>query len=277
MMEARGLTRSPLQRTQGSVRLAFAPGENGTALAGLHQSGAARVRFPKPATSDAPEAVLLNTAGGLTGGDRIDVEVALAAGCRATVTSAAAEKIYRALDGNTEMRIRLDLADGARLAWLPQPTILFDRARLDRRTWVDLGGGGTLLATEILIFGRAAMGEDVHHGLCRDQWRVRRDGRLVFADTFHVDGGIADILDCGATLDGARAVAMLLYAAPDAAARLEEARAILQQATNPAGASTWNGLLVVRALARDGRALQNDLEPLITRLIGGPLPRLWQC
>jgi urease accessory protein len=275
-MEARGLTPA-LPRTEGSVRLAFALGESGTALGGLHQSGAARVRFPRPATGEAPEAVLLNTAGGLTGGDRIDVEVALAARCRATVTSAAAEKIYRSLEGDTDIRIRLDLGEGARLAWLPQPTILFDRARLDRRTEVALAGGATLLAAEILIFGRAAMGEDVHRGLCRDRWRVRRDGRLVFADTFVADGPVADVLDRDATLAGARALAMLLYAAPDAAARIEEARALLQGAKYAAGASTWNGLLVVRALARDGRALQDELEPLMTRLSGGPLPRVWQC
>jgi urease accessory protein len=234
------------------------------------------VRFPKPA-SDAPEAVLLNTAGGLTGGDRIDIEVALGAGCSATVTSAAAEKIYRSLEGDSEIRVRLGLGDGARLAWLPQPAILFDRARLDRRTEVALAGSATLLAVEILIFGRIAMGEDVRRGLCRDRWRVRRDGRLVFADSFRADGPIADILDRRATLDGARAAGMLLYAAPDAAARLEQARALLQGAESSAGASSWNGLLAVRALAREGRTLQNDLEPLITRLSGGPLPRVWQC
>ena len=185
------------------------------------------MRFPKPVAGDDPEAVLLNMAGGLTGGDRIDVEVALAARSAATVTSAAAEKIYRALDGEAEVRVRLDLDDGARLAWLPQPTILFDNARLDRRTDVAIAGNASFLAVETLMFGRSAMGEDVHHGACRDSWRVRRDGRLVFADTFRVDGAVASVLDRGATLDGARAVAMLLWAAPDAAARLDEVRGLL--------------------------------------------------
>src|SRR5262245_58024128 len=124
-MEASALTPSPLPRTEGSIRLGFGPGADGrTSLADLHQSGAARVRFPKPAAGDAPEAVLLNTAGGLTGGDRIDIEVSLAARCSATVTSAAAEKIYRALDGDTEMRIRHDLGEAAPLPWPPHPTIL---------------------------------------------------------------------------------------------------------------------------------------------------------
>jgi len=266
-----------LPRTKGSVRLSFARGDGRTALAGLHQSGAARVRFPKPAAGDVPEAVLLNTAGGLTGGDRIDIEVALAAQCSATLTSAAAEKIYRSLEGDAEIRVRLELGQGAHLAWLPQATIVFDRARFDRRTEANLAADARLLAIEILIFGRAAMGEDVQRGACRDAWRVRRDGRLVFADTFRADGPIADVLDRGATLDGARAAAMLLYAAPDAPARLEEARTLLDGAKSVAGASTWNGLLVVRAVAREGRTLQNDLEPLIARLSGRPLPRVWQC
>jgi urease accessory protein len=269
--------RSWLPRTEGTVRLGFAQAGGDTALATLHQAGAARVRFPRPAAGEAPEAVLLNTAGGLTGGDRMDIAVVLAACCRATVTSAAAEKIYRSLEGETEIRVSLGLDDGARLQWLPQPTILFDRARLDRRTEVTMSAGATLLAAEFLIFGRAAMGEDVHQGAARDAWRVHRDGKLVFADTLRIDGPVAGILDRGATLDGARATALILYAAPDASSRLDGARALLQDAAGTAGASTWNDLLVVRAAARDGRTLQKDLEPVMALLAGGPLPRVWQC
>jgi urease accessory protein len=277
-MEAMSLIPARLPRTEGSVRVGFVRGADGrTALAGLRQSGAGRVRFPKPAGGDAPEAVLLNTAGGLTGGDRMSVEVALGSGCSATVTAAAAEKVYRALDGEASIRVRLDVGEAAHLAWLPQPTILFDRARLDRRTDVSIAGSASFLAVETLIFGRSAMGEDVHHGTCRDAWRVRRDGRLAFADTFLVDGEVAGILDRAATLDGARATAMLLWASPDAPGRLDEVRALLQDTACAAGASAWNGLLVMRAVARDGTALQALLGPVITRLTGRPLPRVWQC
>jgi urease accessory protein len=259
------------------VRFGFTSGGGETRVDTLYQSGAARVRFPKSAAVEAPEAVLLNTAGGLTGGDSMDIGVTLADRCGATVTSAAAEKIYRSIEGETEIRVRLDLAEGARLAWLPQPTIVFDRAWLDRRTDAAMSASATLLAAEFLIFGRAAMGEDVHRGATRDTWRLRRDGRLVFADTFLAQGPIADILNRGATLDGARATALVLYAAPDAAARLDAVRALLQDGKSSAGASTWNGMLVVRAAARDGRTLQKDLEPVIARLAGRPLPRVWQC
>ena len=269
--------RSWLPRMEGSVRLGFVRRDEETALAALRQAGAARVRFPNPADGDAPEAVLLNTAGGLTGGDRFDVEVRMGAGTDATVTTAAAEKIYRARDGDTDISVTLDLEPGARLAWLPQPTILFDQSRLNRRTTVSLAGTATFVAVETLIFGRTAMGEDVRAGACRDAWRVHRDGLLLFADTFRAGGAIADALNRPGTLAGARATAMLLYVAPDAASRIDKARALLESAQAIVGASSWNGMLVVRAMAREGRILQQAIAPLIAWLSGRPLPRVWQC
>jgi urease accessory protein len=266
-----------LPRTRGSVQLGLVRRGERTTIDTLHQSGAARVRFPKPIEGAPPEAVLLNTAGGLTGGDHIDVGVTLGAGAAATLTTAAAEKIYRSLDGDAAIRVQLTLGAGAELAWLPQPTILFDAARLDRRTEVELSVDSTFLAVEMLIFGRAAMGEDTLRGACRDAWRVRRDGTLVFADTFRLEGAIAETLDRQATLDGARATAMLLYAAPDAEGRLAETRARLENAGSTIGASAWNGLQLVRAMARDGQTLQRDIAALAEGLTGRALPRVWQC
>jgi len=269
--------RSWLPRTEGCARLGFLCREGRTHLDVVYQAGAARVRFPKPGRGATLEAVLLNTAGGLTGGDRMDLDVALDAGTEATLTTAAAEKIYRARDGDTTIAVKLRLGAGADLAWLPQPTILFDGSRLDRRTEVELAGTARFLAVETLIFGRQAMGEDVRHGLCRDRWRIRRDGRLVFADTFRVSGDIAAALARPATLSGARAAAMLIYVAPDAQSRLCCVRAMLDQGASVAGASAWNGLLVVRAMASDGRTLAADMQPLLRALSGRPLPGVWQC
>lgn len=269
--------RSWLPRTEGSVRLGFVRERGETRLATLRQSGAARVRFPKPAKDAVPEAVLLNTAGGLTGGDAIDVAVDLAAGCDATVTSAAAEKVYRSLGECTEINISVELGAAAACCWLPQPTILFNGSNLHRRTHVRMAADARLLAIEMLIFGRAAMGEDVRAGSVHDAWQVSREGRLIFADTTRVGGAIASALDRGATLDGARATAMVLYVAPDAEARLDGVRALLDGVTSAAGASAWNGMLLVRAAARSSRDLQRDLQPVLTQLSGRPLPRVWQC
>jgi urease accessory protein len=269
--------RSWLPRTEGRVHLEFARRGEVTALASLHQSGAARARFPKPGKYASPEVVLLNTAGGLTGGDRIDVSVTLAAGAEAMVTTAAAEKIYRSSEGATEIGVKLAAGARARIAWLPQPTILFDRSRLHRRTDVEMAGDATFLAAETLIFGRAAMGEDVQRGACRDVWRVRRDGALVFADTFQVEGAIAQLLKRPATLAGARAVAMLLYAAPDAADRLDQVRGLLHAGACTAGASSWNGVLLARVMAPDGQSLHQVIAPVAEALAGRQLPRVWQC
>jgi urease accessory protein len=169
------------------------------------------------------------------------------------------------------------VAAGGRLAWLPQATIVFDEARFERRTEVTLDANSSFLAAEALLFGRLAMGEDVHRGACRDVWRVRRAGSLVFADTLLLEGAIADTLDHKATLDGARAAGFVLYVAPDAADRVENVRAALHGAGSVGGASAWNGLLVARAVARDGHTLLADLARLVELLSGRPLPRVCQC
>jgi urease accessory protein len=269
--------RSWLPRTEGSVRLGFVRDGAQTRLDTLRQAGAARVRFPKPAKDAAPEAVLLNTAGGLTGGDRIDIAAMLAAGCEATITSAAAEKVYRSLGDATEIRIDLDLGEGASCCWLPQPTIIFDGANLQRRTRVDMAADSRLLAVEMLIYGRTAMGEQVRRGAIRDAWRVYRDGRLGFADTTRAAGAVADTLGRSGTLDGACATATLIYVAPGADQQRDGVRTLLDNTSSTMGVSSWDGILLLRAAARTSHDLQRDLQPVITLLSSRPLPRVWQC
>ena len=172
------------------------------------------------------------------------------------LTTTAAEKIYRSDGPVSRIENRVTLGAGARLAWLPQETILFDRARVRRRFEADLAPGAALLAVEIVAFGRAARGERITAGLLADAWRVRRAGRLVYADSFVLEGPISDLLARPAIGGGARACATLLDVSRrrrGAAGR--GAHAASQQATATgieAAASAWNGHLVIRALA-DGR------------------------
>lgn len=266
-----------LPRTEGSVRLGLICRGGRTRIDVLHQSGAGRARFPKTAKLDPCEAVLLNTAGGLTGGDKLEIAVSLGAGASAVVTTAAAEKIYRSQQGKAAVTVALSLAGKSRLAWLPQPTIVFDRAQLERRMLIDMSAEAHFLAVEMLIFGRAAMGESVRQGSVRDAWRLRRDGVLLFADSFQLEGEIAEALGRPAVLGAARATGLVLYAAPQAAARLAEARGMLENAEGLVGVSAGNDLLVARAAAPDGRTLQGDLTRLIEGLHGRPLPRIWKC
>lgn len=273
--------RTWLPRAEAVVRLAFKQRDGITCIEDLHQAGAGRARFPNAPEMEAEggaQAVLLNMAGGLTGGDRFDIEVRMGPQAFATVATAAAEKIYRARDEEpARLNVSLHIGPGARLDWLPQPTILFDRSAFVRKTEVDLCASSTFLAAECLIFGRAAMGEELLSGRVQDAWRVRREGKLIFADTLRLDGGVARMLDRPGVLVGGHATATIFYAGPGAAARVDDVRALLEAAACDIGVSAFNEILLLRAAAKDGRTLQAELKPVLEFLSGHTLPRIWQC
>src|ERR1044072_2369632 len=125
------------QRARGRGHLAARALHGRTRLAELYQEGAAKIRLPD--TFDASmEAVIINTAGGLTGGDRMDWSVEAGADTRIDVTTQACEKIYKASAGTAEVTTNINVGAQARVDWLPQETILFDRSALFRRLDVDL-------------------------------------------------------------------------------------------------------------------------------------------
>ena len=183
-----------LQRSQGAATIAFKRRGEATVLDRLRQQGCAKIRLPRVHQPGHPESVLLNTAGGLTGGDRFDVEASWAPLTQATVTTQAAERLYKSSGGYASVRNALRVGAGALAFWLPQETIVFDGAALQRRLDVDLEGDATLIAVESWMIGRAAMGEKVRQARIHDHWRVRRDGKLVFADGLRLSGDIQSIL-----------------------------------------------------------------------------------
>src|SRR6267142_2879112 len=176
-------------RAQGAVKFGVHL-QDGVARRGiLHESGSLRVRFPSP-EAEGLSGVFVNTAGGIAGGDRFDIDIAAGEGSRLTLTTAAAEKVYRAAGPAAQLNIALKAGAGSHLSWLPQETILFDRARIVRRIDIGLAADASLLLCEIVVFGRAAMGEKMLHGEFVDRWRLRRGGKLVFAETVRLAGDI---------------------------------------------------------------------------------------
>jgi urease accessory protein len=242
-----------------------------------YQSGSAKIRLPRAAPNAAKEAVLLNTAGGLTGGDHLVFRVAAGAGSHAVVSTQAAERIYRRLAGEARIETDLTVGSSARLDWLPQETILFDRSALSRRLVADVATDATLLAVESIVLGRRAMGETAPNVLVSDNWRVRRGGALAFADGFRLDGDAEAIMSGGATGGGANALATLLLVSPEAEGLVDAARETLTGIPIEGGASAWNGLLVARLLAPSAEALRYGLIALVERLRGSPMPRVWYC
>jgi urease accessory protein len=261
-------------RATGNIALAVAAASGASRRASVHEAGSLRVRFPNGDDSGALDAVILNTGGGMTGGDRFAIGIDVGAGARLTVTSASAEKIYRSLGPDAEVAVRIAIEGGASLAWLPQETILFDRARLHRTIDVDLAAGASLLVAEAIIFGRAAMGEIVSHGYLFDRWRVRVDGVLVFAETIRLDGAIARRLAEAAIAKECAAAASVLKI-PGDDDTVAAVRAMQQSFTGEVGVSSWNGLAATRLVARDGAALRHDLASVLSAWNSRPLPRLW--
>jgi urease accessory protein len=267
-----------LQRAKGEARIAVdRPPQGGHRIVGLRQSGAAKIMCPRNHMDEACEAVLLNTAGGLAGGDRLRWEASAGRDAKLRVTTQTAERVYRSNSGDALVETCLRADAGATLEWLPQETILFDGGRLSRTLSIELAEDAQLLAVEAIVLGRRAHGERVRSGSLRDHWRVRRGGRLIYADSVRMDGGIAALLDRAATFGGAQSFATLLLAGP-AQMPIDDLRALLPTGDGlEAGASALPHVTVVRMLATHGDVLRPALARLLYVLRGATLPRVWQA
>lgn len=257
------------QRARGEARLRVGAGGR---LEVLRQAGSAKLRFCA-AADGVREAVMINTAGGLTGGDRFAWTIELAGGARCRVTTQACEKAYRAAtEDPAETRVTFAVAAGSSLEWLPQETILFDGSRLARRFDVRLEPGARLLAVEPVVLGRHAMGETMIRAHLRDRWRVQWGEQLIFADEVRLDAD-ASIAGRPGLLRGAAAFALVLLVAEDAEDRLDAVRESLGAG---GGASAWDGKLICRIAAADGLSLRTTLMAVMTALRdGAPPPRIW--
>lgn len=269
------------QRVAGRGRLFCGKSGGRTRLQRLYQDGSAKIRMPA-VQGDPLEAVLINTAGGLTGGDRLGWSIEVGERASASITTQACEKVYRAASDRAATTVSLDVGAGGRIAWLPQETIVFDRAAFARTLDVTLAGSAEALLLEATLFGRLAMGEQTILGNFHDRWRVWQDGRLVHAEDFRIGPDIAAGLQRRAVAGGARAVATMLLVSPCAETLLEPARAIVgdPMVGDWGGASFWSvgqsGKLLARLTAGDGYQLRKRLVPLVELLNGrAGLPKLW--
>ncbi len=268
------------QRARGAASITVAHDGTRTRLRDLRQSGCSKLRLPRRA-GDAVEAVLINSSGGLTGGDEIAVDIEVGANAALDVTTQACERAYRSNGGFARVDTRVTVAEGASLGWLPQETILFDGASLRRTLTVDLIGDAEALIVEPLIFGRTAMGERLDAVHLHDDWRIRHDGRLLHAEALRLDGTAA--LDAPHGLNGARACATLLLVSPRAEGLVAPMRALIGSAgavafwpdTTHAPKGGLAGKLLARIVADDGYGLRRTLMPLLALASPRPVPKIW--
>ncbi|MBB4380041.1 urease accessory protein [Bradyrhizobium sp. CIR48] len=259
-------------RARGAVRFDVHARDGVTRRGVLHESGSLRVRFPSP-EGEGLSGVFVNTAGGVAGGDSFEIDIAAGQGSRLTLTTAAAEKVYRAPGAAARLNISLKADADAHLSWLPQETILFNRARVHRRFDIELDEAASLLLCEIVVFGRTAMGERMERGEFVDRWRLRRGGRLVFAETIRLDGNIGAKLGRSAVAKGGAAIGTALIV-PGDEALVERIREASDSFSGEVGISAWNGFAMARFCAQDAARLRADMMAVLART-GTALPRLW--
>lgn len=267
-----GLILPQMQRAKGCGRLAVKCVDGQSRTDRLFQEGAAKIRIPaRP--DDAYEAVLINTAGGLTGGDRMDWEFEVAGGAQVTLTTQACEKVYATTGEAAKVTTRISVGAAGSAAWLPQETILFDGGNLQRSLEVDLAADASALIVEAVAFGRLAMGEINIDGSFSDRWRIRRSGKLIHAEEFRIGPRIAEAAESAAVLGAARSMATALLIAPNAELLRDQAAKIVG---NRGGASFWNGKLLARLVDADAYSLRKRLVPLVQLLNhGAALPKSW--
>jgi urease accessory protein len=264
------------QRVHAEGRVSARRLDGRTRLARLFQEGAAKIRLPERPDRTF-EAVLINTAGGLTGGDRLAWSINVGPRAEVVATTQACEKIYRSAAGTAEVACRIEVAEGGRVAWLPQETILFSHSALSRSLSVELAPDAEALLVETTLFGRSAMGERVTRALFRDRWRIRQGGRLIHAEEFALGPEVEERLARPAVAGGATATATVLGVGVSAERHLGAVRGLVGEA---GGASFWtvgrSGKLLARLVAEDGYALRKRLIPLLGLLSGAAgLPKVW--
>jgi len=274
------------QRADGAAILAVGcDGAGVSRLRDLYQRAPCRVLFPEGDPGEPLQAVLLTTSGGLTGGDRTSVEFNVGVGAHATLTTQAAEKLYRALPGAAavECAVTLTAGSGAWAEWLAQETILFNGARLRRAFCAELEPGSRMLAVESVVLGRKAMGEEVQVGMLHDSWRISRGGRLIWADAMRLEGDIPRLRRAPFGFGHAIACTTMLYAGEDAGALLEPVRDLLEDGGDQSGVTLLDDLLITRLLDDDAQRLRARVVSIagaIRHLAAGlsrTLPRVWHC
>jgi urease accessory protein len=272
-----------LQRSEGLARLVLAGSAQGTRIVDIFQRSPIRLMFPAIRGAPVEEAVVVNTGGGIAGGDRLELAVTVLQNASVAVTSQAAERVYRALNEPALIETRLKVCNAAKLAWLPQETIVFNGGRMRRNTEIEISAGAELLALEWLVLGRAAHGEEIVGGEITDGWQVRLDSRLIWADRFRATDDVLPRLRSRALLADFKAIGTLIYFGPDPAAQVQFLRKLAPQLQCYCFMTVVSGLMIARLGARDGAELKADLREILLQFERtreqGPfrLPKMWSC
>ncbi|WP_295642391.1 urease accessory protein UreD [uncultured Methylibium sp.] len=198
--------------------------------------------------------VLVHPPGGIAGGDTLDLDIDVAEGAHALLTTPGATRFYRSGGAPALQTVDARLAPGARLEWLPLEAIVHSGALAENRLRFTLAPGAEMIGWDLLALGLPAAGQAFERG--RYLQHLELPGRWL--ERGLVDAADARLLDSPLGWDGQRVLGMLWFAAGGAleATRVE---ALLDAAREPAATSPLaaragatsphEGVVVLRVLA----------------------------
>jgi urease accessory protein len=161
----------------------------------VHRSQAqAPLKFQRPFYPEGDgvcHGVMLHTAGGIVGGDRLSLQISLGEESHAFLTTAAATKLYRSTGATSVQATRIALGSGACLEWFPQEVIVFNGGRYHQHTHVELAEGAVWMGWELARLGRSARRESFQKGEWRSHTEIWRNGVPLWIDRQFVTGGSA--------------------------------------------------------------------------------------
>jgi len=263
-------------RARGTVALRVRARDGVSVRENVREEGGLRLRFPREPGAGL-SSVIVNTAGGMTGGDVACISVVVGEGAHLSLTTSAAEKMYRSLGDAARIQVALRAEAGAVLTFAPQEAIVFDGARVERVYEVDAPAGASVLLCDMTCLGRRQMGEVVRNASLRDRWRIYRDGGLAYADQTRIEGDCAAILSGAAVAGGADSFASMMYFDDKVEEVCESWRSLLAESADGVhgGAGIVNGVCVARLVAGDLFRLRAVCARLICAVPGRELPRSW--
>ena len=259
-----------LPRAKGALHLTTS---GQSKIKSLFQQGSTRVLFPRRAKG--LECIMINTSGGLTGGDKLSNSIICEGHSHLTISTQGCERIYKSGDGTAAMVENIvTVKNSSRVYWLPQETIIFDQGRIKRHLKVELSSEAEALIVEPVIFGRLAMGETSISGHFEDKIEIHVDGKIAYLDKTRLTGEISKTLKRPAVSNGSTATAILIFKSETAKSFLNFVR---EQVNAQSGVSLINtNFMVARFVAPTGYELRKMLVPVINKITDENLPKTWR-
>ena len=253
------------QRAIGKLEISFLNTDEETSICDLHQSGSLKVLIPK-AKSTYAEAVLINTGGGIVGGDYLSVEVNAFNETKTWVTTQASEKVYRSDGELSHLKSRINIGNNSTLFWCPKETILFNNSKFKRNLEFNIKTSSKLFIVENVVFGRLASGELDADCFFFDQWRIKRDEKLIFAENFLFENKKS--MYRKTNLGDYRSLLNIVYVSKDSNNYLNKMRNIISAGNIFGEASCWNDFIYLRALANNTVEFKKTIEEILILLVG---------